>query len=177
MTSQHKLRENPLKCIHVNNDENVWDIPHIKSHKIHTSTLEIYWNRWNFCQSTSQLQCIRLPQASKILIISRNFNFTFYVSIHATITCQGIFVSLPAFANYLSWLVQHIVFKQSRHRFVLAWYDWYYSNIFHTKTGSSSEALIFHSLFDSCVLFLCFSWLKDFLWFKYLVLNFVSDIP
>ena len=51
------------------------------------------------------------------------------------------------------------------------------TNIFHTKTGSFFEALRIQSLLDSCVSFLCFSWLKDFLWCENLVLNFVSDMP
>ena len=33
-------------------------------------------------------------------------------------------------------------------------------------TGSSFEAFMFQISFDSCVSFLCFSWLKDFLWFE-----------
>ena len=65
-------------------------------------------------------------------------------------------------------------FKQSRHHFVLTLYGWYCPNIFHTKTGSYFEALIFQSLFDSCVSFFYFLWLKDFLWFKYHVLKHFS---
>ena len=45
--------------------------------------------------------------ASKISIIQGNF--TSDVSIHAIITCQSEFVPVPAFADYFSSLVQHIV--------------------------------------------------------------------
>ena len=60
---------------------------------------------------------------------------------------------------------------------MLTLYGWYCPKVFHTRTGSSFETLIFQSSFDSCVSFLYFSWLKDFLWFEYIVLNFVSDMP
>ena len=114
----------------------------------------------------------------------KNFNITPEVSVHFIVTCQGVFIPVPAFADYFSSLVQHIVqqaaicsfsFKHSRHRFLLTLYGWYCPKIFHTKTDSSFEAVLLSS-FDNCVSFLCFSWLKDFLWFDYLVLNFVSDM-
>ena len=60
--------------------------------------------------------------------------------------------------------------------FVLTLYGWYCPNIFHAKTGSSFEALIFQCSFDICVSFLCFSPMKDFLWFEYLSWNFVFDM-
>ena len=65
-------------------------------------------------------------------------------------------------------------FKQSRHHFVLTLHGCYCPNIFHTKTGSYFEALIFQSSFNSCVSFFYFLWLKDFLWFKYRVLKHFS---
>ena len=52
---------------------------------------------------------IRLPQGPKISKISRNFNFTSHVSVHANVTCQDVFVTVSAFADYFSSLVQHIV--------------------------------------------------------------------
>ena len=52
---------------------------------------------------------IRLPQTSNISKISRNFNFTSDVSVHAIVTCQGVFVPVSAFADYFSSLVQPIV--------------------------------------------------------------------
>ena len=45
--------------------------------------------------------------ASKISIIKGNFTSDF--SIHAIITCQCVFVPVPAFADYFSALVQYIV--------------------------------------------------------------------
>ena len=52
---------------------------------------------------------IRLPQAPKISKISRNSNFTSGVSVHAIVTCQDVFIPVPAFADYFSSLVQDIV--------------------------------------------------------------------
>ena len=100
ITNYGKFPFTHMKGIHVHNGENMCAIYVIWN----TSTLEIYWNRWSFCQSASQL-----PQAWKISIISRNFNFTPDVSIHAIVTCQGIFVPVPAFADYFSSLVQDVV--------------------------------------------------------------------
>ena len=51
---------------------------------------------------------MRLPQAPKISKISRNFNFTFDGSVHAIVTCQGVFVPVTAFADYFSSLVWYI---------------------------------------------------------------------
>ena len=128
----------------------------------------------------------QIATSSKIPKMSRSFNFTSDVSVHAIVTCQGVFVPVPAFDDYFILLVQHIVLsinsdlqlslKQSSHRFVLTLYCWYRPKISHTKTGSSFEASIFQSSFNSCESLFCFLWLKDFLWFKYLVSYFVSDM-
>ena len=45
---------------------------------------------------------MRLPQAPNISKISRNFKFTSDVSVHAIASCQGVFVPVPAFADYFS---------------------------------------------------------------------------
>ena len=77
----------------------------------------------------------QIATSSKIPKMSRSFNFTSDVSVHAIVTCQGVFVPVPAFDDYFILLVQHIVLsinsdlqlslKQSRHRFVLTLYCWY----------------------------------------------------
>ena len=96
-----------------------------------------------------------------------------FLCLHLLIISVRLFSIL--FPLYIA--ICNFSFKHSRHRFVLTLYASYCPKIFHTRTGSSFEALIFQSSFDSCVSFLCFSWLKDFLWFEYLVLNLVSDMP
>ena len=57
--------------------------------------------------TTVKSDCHKLQKFKKK--ISRNFNFTFDVSVHAIVTCQGVFVPVSAFADYFSSLVQHIV--------------------------------------------------------------------
>ena len=56
--------------------------------------------------TTVKSDCHKLKKISKI---SRNFNFTSDVPVHAIVTCQGVFVPVSAFADYFSSLVQHIV--------------------------------------------------------------------
>ena len=48
--------------------------------------------------------------------------------------------------------------------------------MFQTNTSSSFEALIFQWSFDSCIHFCANHGWKIFLWFEYLVFNFVSDM-
>ena len=50
-TSYGKISFTPVKGIHMNNDEKVC----VKYVTENTSTLKIYWDKWNFCQSASQL--------------------------------------------------------------------------------------------------------------------------
>ena len=78
------------------------------SHKIHLflRSIEIDGISVNPLHNCSKN---RLPQAPKVSKISRNFNFTSGVSVHATVTWQGVFVPVSAFANYFSLLVQYIV--------------------------------------------------------------------
>ena len=77
------------------------------SHKIHLflKSIEIDGISVNLLYNYNK---IRLPQAQKISKISRNFNFTSDVSVHAIVTSQGVFVPVSAFADFSS-LVQHIV--------------------------------------------------------------------
>ena len=56
--------------------------------------------------TTVKSDCQQVPKISKI---SRNFNFTSDVSVHAIVTCQGVFVPVSAFADYFGSLVQHVV--------------------------------------------------------------------
>ena len=64
-------------------------------------------------------------------------------------------------------MIYSFSFKLSRPCFVLTLYGWFCPKIFYSKIRSSFEALIFLSSFDSCVSFLYFSCLKDFVWFEY----------
>ena len=68
-------------------------------------------------------------------------------------------------------------FKHSEYLLLLVLYAWCLPKISHVMFALCLFYFILQNLLDSSVSDLRFLWLKDFLWFAYLSLNVVSQIP
>ena len=68
-------------------------------------------------------------------------------------------------------------FKHSEHLLLLVLYAWCLPKISHVMFALCLLSFILQNSLDSSVSDLRFLWLNDFLWFAYLSLNIVSQIP
>ena len=124
---------------------------------------------------------------NQIVTNFKNFKFTSDVVVHAIVTCLSVFALVPAFADHFGLLVQHIVpsinsglqlfvFKQIRHRFVLALHGCYCPKIFHTIAGCFLKHY-FSRVYLIVAYQFCGFVLEWIWWLEYLVSNFDFDMP
>ena len=124
----------------------------------------ILWEafHWNFLRKLSSSLCYHTISVRTCFCVCIYLIFRFaYLAYYCL--CAMLFSSFS--------------FKHSEHLFLLVLYAWCLPKIFHVMFALCLLSFILENSLDSSVSDLRFLWFNDFLWFAYLSLNVVSQIP